>query len=449
MKNAALLITYLWAFSSLSIAQPAHNKLNAVWENASNNANNTTKLSLNDAINSALDKSENIKIARQKITLAQLDQHKGNAGYLPTVSAQLVQNNQYSQPNLQTYFVNNTYFQSIIAPSVQAQWTVFNGFQQKTTENQLRTQTELAQNELKIIEQDKTYEVKKNYYIALAEQEKLQLNRQIHAISVEQYLLFQQREERGQSSRYELLLSEQNTLSDEMTVRLQLINYQQAMANLLMSMGSNANAQSYTLSEKFTNQLKNYALEPLKNQMAQGTIAKQGNLLTQQQSYNIELAKAKQFPTVNLNGGSSWLYNKTKFLEADAIKGSNFDIYLGASVSMTLYNGGQIKRNIQKAILQKEINKDQLQAINREINYQLKNKIDEYNDLQTLANLNEKHIKVIQEGLNIAEQRLKGGVSDLNEFRIAQSNYLHAQYNHIDIVLKCKLAENDIERLVK
>lgn len=412
-------------------------------QNVKNQVATSNKLSLNDAIRTALDKHETIKMAQQNIKIAELDKHKGNAGYLPNISLQLQQNNQYSNPNMQTYFVNNTYFQNYIAPTVQAQWTAFNGFQQKITWQQLNTQVEIAKNDLKIIEQNKISQITQLYYTALAEQEKLAILKQIHAISSDQYALFKQQEQGGQASRYELLMTEQHTVTDEIALQLQRITYEKTLANLLMNMGSIA--QNYYLSEPFENQHKYYSLEQLKNQSKQGSIAKKWELNSKIQQQNTELAKAKKYPTVTLNSATNWLYNHTRFPETTTVKGSNFDLYLGANVAMTLYNGGQIKRNIQKAILQTDIANWQQQTIERETNSQLSSKIDEYNNLQTLIQLNNQNISLIQETLALAEQRLEAGISNLNEFRTAQLNYLQAKYNYINIVLQCKLAENDIK----
>lgn len=150
-------------------------------------AQTSSKLSLADALKMGLQKSEDIKIAQQNLKIAQLGNNKGAAGYLPTVSLQLQQQNQYNRPNLSTYFVNQTYFQNVIMPALQAQWTVFNGGQNRAMLQELYLNQQTAQNDLRIQEQESTRSIIKKYYTALAEQEKETILKKIYNISSRQY----------------------------------------------------------------------------------------------------------------------------------------------------------------------------------------------------------------------------------------------------------------------
>lgn len=179
-------------------------------------AQTQNKLSLTEALKMGLQKSEDIKIAQQNLKMAQLDNNKGNAGYFPNVSLLLQQQNQYSHPNLSTYFVNQTYTQNVLTPALQAQWTVFNGGKNKAMLQQLYLNQQMAQNDLSIQEQEIIRSIVKKYYTALAEQEKVNILKKIYNLSSRQYDLYQQRQQRGQTSRYETLLTEQNYRSDEL-----------------------------------------------------------------------------------------------------------------------------------------------------------------------------------------------------------------------------------------
>lgn len=407
--------------------------------------NNKNKLSLADAIKMSLQKSEDLKIAQQNLRIAQLDNHKGNAGYLPSATLQMQQLNQYNRPNLQTYFVNQTYFQNIITPSVQAQWAVYNGGKNKIMEQQLLINQQIAQNNLSLQEQATSQIVTKQYYIALAEQEKVAILKKIYALSSRQYDLYQQRQQRGQVSRYETLLTEQSYRADDLSLRRQTIAYEKALAALCTAIGIVGDPNTYTLSDNLSHASpKQYYYEAPRTQ---NPLQKKWQLNNKLLTQNTLLAKSKQYPTLSLNAGSSLLFNNTKFKEATAISGSNFDVYVGAMLNMTIYNGGQIKRNIQKAKMEEEVAKLQTQQADRQLSAELKSKIAEHDDLVSLMSLSEQNNHILKSALQLADQRLQAGLSDIIEVRNLQMNDLQAQLKSIDLWLEIKLLEADIDYL--
>jgi outer membrane protein TolC len=408
-------------------------------------AQTQNKLSLTEALKMGLQKSEDIKIAQQNLKMAQLDNNKGNAGYFPNVSLLLQQQNQYSHPNLSTYFVNQTYTQNVLTPALQAQWTVFNGGKNKAMLQQLYLNQQMAQNDLSIQEQEIIRSIVKKYYTALAEQEKVNILKKIYNLSSRQYDLYQQRQQRGQTSRYETLLTEQNYRSDELSLRLQTLNYQKAMADLCTEIGSIANADTYTLSDNLlSNAPKQYRFESPKSQ---NPLQKKWQLNTKLSGQNTLLAKSKLYPSISFNAGSTFLFNNTRFKEAASINGSNFDMYLNASINMPLYNGGQIKRGIEKAQIQENIAKLMEQQAGRQLSAELKNKIEQYNQLLSLLTLNEQNNNTLKSAMQLAEQRLQAGLSDLTEVRNLQINQLQSQLKYIDLLLEVKILEADIEYL--
>ena len=408
-------------------------------------AQTQNKLSLADALKIGLQKSEDIKIAQQNLKIAQLDNNKGNAGYLPNVSLLLQQQNQYSQPKLSTYFVNQTYTQHVVSPALQAQWTVFNGGRNKAMLQQLYLNQQVAQNDLSIQEQETTRNIVKKYYTALAEQEKVAVLKQIYYLSSRQYDLYQQRQQRGQTSRYETLLTEQNYRSDELSLRLQTLNYQKAMADLCTEIGSIANADTYILSDNLLNDApKQYRFESPKSQ---NPLQKKWQLNTKLSGQNILLAKSKLYPSVSFNAGSTFLFNNTRFKEAASINGSNFDMYLNASINMPLYNGGQTKRGIEKAQMQENLAKLIEQQAGRQLSAELKNKIEQYNQLLSLLTLSEQNNNTLKSAMQLAEQRLQAGLSDLMEVRNLQINQLQSRLKYIDLLLEVKILAADIEYL--
>lgn len=408
-------------------------------------AQTSSKLSLADALKMGLQKSEDIKIAQQNLKIAQLGNNKGAAGYLPTVSLQLQQQNQYNRPNLSTYFVNQTYFQNVIMPAVQAQWTVFNGGQSRAILQQLYLNQQTAQNDLRIQEQESTRSIIKKYYTALAEQEKETILKKIYNISSRQHETYRQREQRGQTSRYETLLTEQNYRSDELSLRLQTLAYQKALADLCLEIGITSNSDTYTLSENLlSNTPKHYYFEAPK---FQNPLQKKWELNTKLSAQNTLLAKSKQYPSISFNAGSTFLFNSTQFKEAAAISGSNFDLYLSASLNMPLYNGGQTKRGIEKAQIQESIAKLMEQQAGRQLSAELKGKIEQYNQLLNLLTLSEQNNNTLKSAMQLAEQRLQAGLSDLMEVRNLQINQLQSQLKYIDLLLEVKILEADIEYL--
>ncbi|HNL07665.1 MAG TPA: TolC family protein, partial [Chitinophagales bacterium] len=102
---------------------------------------------------------------------------------------------------------------------------------------------------------------------------------------------------------------------------------------------------------------------------------------------------------------------------------------------------------IEKAQIQENIAKLMEQQAGRQLSAELKNKIEQYNQLLSLLTLNEQNNNTLKSAMQLAEQRLQAGLSDLTEVRNLQINQLQSQLKYIDLLLEVKILEADIEYL--
>jgi len=190
-------------------------------------------LSLQDAINLALERNYQILISNKQIDIADKNNKWSEAGLFPTVSLNATFNNviQDNRDNPFT-FTPGLILQQSFQPSINLNWNVFSGFFVLMNKQRLDYLEQQSRGNAMLIIENTVLEVIKVYYTAVLHKEKLKFLRELLSFSRERIAYFEVKQQYGSANSLELMQFKNQLLSDSMNVLLQEMSYDNARRNL-------------------------------------------------------------------------------------------------------------------------------------------------------------------------------------------------------------------------
>jgi outer membrane protein len=409
-------------------------------------------ISLSEAIAQALGQSYSVKIANKNIDIARNNNNLGEAGGLPTVTANLAVNNSFSNINNPTSFLNgaNTVSNNSTL-GVDASWTLFDGYKVQINKRRLELLQTQQSGNLKLAIEQQVMQVMRAYYAAQIQQKRLSLNAELLALSRDKIRYIETRREYGQALEFDRLQVQDAYLNDSIQWVLQKNALEMALQNLAIAM--NVAPQTgliLELTDTLNYSLKNYNYEELRAVLVANNQSlnnlKIAETLSQTQ---LDLQKSNRYPRIALNSGLSDQLTLAKINGLPQIpntwrSGTTLTGYLNFSVGYTIYNGGRINRSIENASLQKEILSLQRQDQERILLQQLQQNIYRYDNQRAVLALTEQLAANAQKNLLLAEEKFKAGTLNFFDLRTVQINYIRSINALQDAYLNAKNTEIDV-----
>ncbi|HRI28656.1 MAG TPA: TolC family protein [Chitinophagales bacterium] len=403
-------------------------------------AQNPPVLTIGDAVQTALANNFNLQINRLTIESAQLNNHPGEAGMLPTVGLQT--GTSVLVNNISQKFVNGTeinragVLSSNSQFAVNAVWTLFDGFRMSAARQRLR-ETVTAQEQLLSAQMLQTVRSVTELYLDIVRQQQLLKTADtIIAITNERLLLSKMRFESGLSPKMDYLQAQTDVNTQFAQKLAQLNALQQTKENLNLLMGKNADEPfaitddaalyaNWVLPDSF-NANANPNVQLLKTQMN----------ITQLQQQEIEAAK---YPQVDLNGAYNFNFNRSQ---------AGFSLYnlstgpvAGINVTWNLFNGGAVKRAAAQNLIQLQNLKTTVELTEQQLNAQWVQAQRNLAFAQNLAKLENQNMETAAENMAISLERLRAGVANSLELRQAQQSYEQSLVRKTEALFQVKLAE--------
>ncbi|GAB2619079.1 TolC family protein [Emticicia sediminis] len=407
-----------------------------------------TQLSLDEAIRIGLQNNYKVQISKQQLDIAKLNQNVGVTERFPSVSFDMGQNNVYSNNNSPINFVNGVYGDNSLNADFNANYILYNGNQRNLKKNQLiilqKQNDQLYRNTRENIIKD----VFEAYFKTLIEKEKTQVLKETKSLSKLRLNDLKLQLNLGKASNFEVLRAENSFLIDSSSFLQQENIYQTALNKLSMILGFDR-AKNYILIDKLEIPKESFDFDALRSRM----IAQNHEILAKQietslNKNKIQLISSQRSPTIRLNSRLGRSFSTTRFEGNPAVKGniSNFTIGLGASVP--IYNGGEIKRAINEALIENRIGELQLNALKQEYSIELTNAFAAYQNQLKAVKLNQQLVKNLGSSLQLVKGRLESGFSNALEYRTIQLEYVQSNFTYLESMYSLKSYEIAIRKLI-
>ncbi|SCX80361.1 TolC family protein [Flavobacterium caeni] len=405
-------------------------------------------LTIEDAVKIALENNYDIRISANELKVDQTNATIGNAGMLPQLAANVVDNNgiQYSSQTRNDGTVNrlDNARNNSLSYGVGLNWTIFDGFGMFARYNQLKEIEKLGETEYRLMVQTRVGDVMTAYYDLVQQQQQLKALDTTLIISRERVELAQNRFTIGKASKLEVLNAQVDLNTDETN----LVRQKELYANTktrLNELLARDTALNFTVSESV-------AVDD-KLQLGELTaLAEKQNPELQAQLINKRIAelslkntRATRYPTIGVSTG----YN---IVESESSLGFTSQAYsrgwtYGFNATINLFDGLNQNRLEKVAKLQVE-NQDYLIAQqNLTLKSQLTTAYQTYLTNIELTKLEGKNEEIAEQNLQITLDKFRIGTITTLEFRAAQLNYINAKVRNSNAQFQAKLSEVALKQL--
>jgi outer membrane protein TolC len=405
-------------------------------------------LTLENAVKIALENNYEIKIASNNLIIQKTNVAIGNAGMLPTVTANVIDNNsiqnssQTRQDGTQTKLDNAK--NNSLTYGVGLNWTIFDGLRMFARLDQLKELQKLGEAQLKLVVITRISDVNAAYYDLVQQQQQLAALDTTIVISNQRLTLAQNRFTIGKASKLEVL----NAQVDLNTDQVALLRQKELYANSKILLNQLL-ARDVTTNFKVIDELEVDALLLLPELTV---LAEKQNPQLEAQVINkriVELElkqiKAARYPTLRVNTGYNFSESQSSlgFVAQSQSRGLNY----GFNASLNIFDGFAQNRNEKIAKIQIDNSKLNIDQQNLALRSQLATSYQTYLTNLELIALEERNESIAKQNLNITLDKFRIGTITTLEFRTAQLNYVNAKVRYSNAQFQGKLSEIALREL--
>lgn len=410
------------------------------------------KLSLEEAIATALKNNYDILLSRNDSAVAALDYSYRNAIFLPRVNANL--GTTWNSSNQRQTLADGTKRQqnglksNNINAALNLNWTLFDGLKMFATRDKAEQLISLGQIGIKNQVINTVAQVISTYYNIVRQKQLIRAIEEQMALSSERAKLAQYKLDIGVGAKPDVLQSKVD-YNAQKAIQLEqqtLISQLKEQLNQAMNV---QNAVPYDVADSI----------PLNMQLSLGDLQTgllNSNPALQLTKKNIDIArltlkerKAERWPTVSFNS----VYNFTRTNNQSVInpfsplfsqsKGFNY----GFTASIPILNGFNNRRQIKQAELDIQYQQLVLESQQSQLNLALVNAFLEYEQQKKALALEEENIALARENVSIVFQVYKLNSTTLIQLKEAEKSLQDAYTRLITARYNTKLAETELLRL--
>jgi len=406
-------------------------------------------LNPDEAIKLALKNYYDILIAQNDADIAKANNTAGNAGMLPTLDAEGSFN--YSQENLDQKSSTGIETKSPNANSntVNAgaflNWTLFDGGKMFVTKSKLAEIESLGEIQFKDKVFQTVYDVTVAYYDVVRQKQQLVSINEVITYNEELVKILQTSFNAGLSPKTSLLQAQidLNVYKENAINQKAVITAAKRTLNELLSRETNTDfevSDSIPLSSL-----------PDKNNFAKKLDSANTSILSLKKQVEIARLSLREFstlrfPRISFNAGYNYTQNTNT--AGSLLKNNSYGPIIGGTITIPLYQSGNINRQITTARLELQSEKYNLESIKLQVNTQLENALTQYENQEQLLKIEKDNDALAKENVEISIQRLRYGQTNALEIRQAQASYVDSRTRLINFEFNLKVAETKLKQLL-
>ena len=420
-------------------------------------------LSLADAVSLGLSNNYDIGIQDKRVEQAELNNSMGEAGFLPSIT--LSANPSYNRQNtVKTPFPTQTSgvsVQNVLDPTLGLNWVLFDGFRAHMNKKRLEELQRETEGNASIVIANTLESILLAYYKAVLEKERLEVFQENLKLSRERYKLAQLKLELGSSATTDLLLDEGNYLADSANLISQELSYRNAIRTLNFVLAVPDPNKEWNLTDPLAVDALVYDYEALQNKMLSNNTDLRKQYIHQavlQQEMHV--AQAGRYPTLSLNANNNnryqWfdLSNATFFTgngfatgPEEILSGESRNLTVGLNLTFNLFNGGKIKRAIQRTMIEQNIGQVETDKLRASLSKDLAQSYDQYTIRRSLYGINQRKQDAAETNLEISASRYDQGTINTFDYRTVQISLLQANIDELQSVYNLLESKVAIMRL--
>lgn len=390
------------------------------------------KLTIEDAIAKGLSNNYGLAISLLDSEIAQKNNSWGAVGAYPTITGTAQYNFSKELIDLPKDMTNS------VGVSVDANWTLFNGFRIRTAKRINEYKYNLSKGIEAVEIENCISDIVLNYYALSLETELLKYNKTLYTLSKDRYEREKHSASYGGRGIYELIQSESAYLVDNQNYLSQERRVKSARYTLNLAMGVDVGSY-WEVDTCIVVPQKEYVLSQLFDLMTNSNNSLKNQYINQKMlEENIAMAKGDILPKVDIKAGGRYNYNNNNTLQP----------YAGVSVSATIFAGNMKQRNIAIANIEKKIGAISIEQMKRELSTKLMSQYDNYDYNRRILALAQREMEVAKINLTLSQEKYNNGSISSFDYRAVQTSYQRAAYNHLQITFEVLSANVELTRLI-
>ena len=395
-----------------------------------------------DAIAEGLENNYSILLARNSLQISSNNVTAGNAGMLPSVTLNGTLNNsavsyfgQPERPNARSSNMN---------ANVALDWTVFDGFSMFANYDRLKELEQMGEENMRATVQQTVASIMNIYFDIVSRQYELYAYGHILRISRLRLQSANDRFLSGRVSKVELLSAQVDYNTDTASYIRQTEDLRRAKIQLNRLLARDITTDFFASDSLIVDQTLNY-----------GTIhdlamAENPNVILSRMSVNVAAFTLKsiqgsQYPRVRLTSNYAVASSQQVVGQADRNNTGTFNY--GATLSVPLFNGFNINRQIRNARLDMEAAEIRFEQTQKEIRSQVATAYSTYVTYRNLATFEASNLELASENLEISMDRYQLGAISAVELRDVQRSYISATNRLLVATFNAKIAETSLKLL--
>ena len=405
-------------------------------------------LDVNGAIAIALKQNYDIRIARNDAEIASIGNTWGNAGFLPSLTANFTREDELINTRQQFFNgevragdnVNNNFLDG----NVVLDWTIFGGLAAVTNRDQLMAFEEIGRVGAQVQVENVVSQVITAYYDLVQKQKQKTAIENAIEISLERKTLAEERLRIGSGSGQEVLLASVDINAD--SAALIRLAYEivdgKAVLNQLMGREPDTEFQVSTRIETMDDLIFADLSQKVMAQNRELTLARTDVQLS---ALGLKTSRSTMFPTLGVVADYRYQRSESEigFLQSNQTSGLAY----GVVARWTIFDGLQNRTVNQIAKITIENSQQSLEQTELRLRSELYRFYTAYVTVSRLYGLEQKNVEVAQQNLDISTEMMRIGTITALELREAQRNLINAEFRLIQTSYELKISETELLRL--
>lgn len=409
-------------------------------------------LTVDEAVATALKNNYDIQLLRNDSASFALDNSYAKFAFYPRVNATsgllFNNNNQLQKFSDGTKRERNGIRSSNLTGGVQLSWTLFDGYKMFATRDKLTQFVKLGELNIKNQMVTAVAAVINNYYNIVYQKQQLKAVEDQMSINEERVKLADKKFSVGLGAKPELLQAKVD-LNAQKAARLKQQTVIAQLKETLNQLMNVALQTTYDVSDSIPINTKITLAEIL-------AAVESTNQALQVTKKNLDIAnltlkerKADKFPVLTFNSAYNYSKadNKAVVNPFTPLFSRNNGFNYGLGLSIPIFNGYNVKRQVQQVQLDIDYLKLSYQNQKTQIDVGIINAFKDYEMQQQALSLEEENILLAKENVMIALERFRLGVSTYIELRETQKSLEDAYNRLLAARYNTKLAETELLRL--
>lgn len=407
----------------------------------------TIALSLNDAIQIALQNNFDIRLSTIDQTIAEHQNTKGNAGFLPNISIQNQLLGHYSNTNNPLDFAAgklNTLTDDIV---LKANWTLFGGFRAVATKKLLAHTVGSSKLQAKMIVEGTIQSTLLTYYQAQLQKNQIDILINQFDYSKNKKGLAEKQFKQGVIDNFEYQTITHNYWADSASLLQSKLTHQQLIADL-KQICVIVDSSKITLSDSLPSNFKNYDFNELVQQIQSNNARLQlENTYLHIKSAKIEQSKSYQYPTLLATAQTNYLKGAIDHDIFGSANANETNVYIGLTLNFDLWRGGQVQNQIKTSKLNFEQQQVRVERVRFDLFNKLRKTLTTYNQLIQTLKVKQQKLQASETLMKIAQKRYNHGVIDSRNWQEIKLGYLQDQADCLLITYQIIQQESELIRI--